>query len=190
MSGMEFVEARSKNDVWQTPAEFIADLERHVTIDLDPCAGRDTDHGRVNFRLPEQDGLTTSWDVSDDTTAFVNPKFSEKIRWLRRAIGQFMVGNADRVIFLTPDSTGAACWWHSYVAAYFPVTWFKISRLNFEVPPGHPELFDYDETPPGEQASGVSFNTALHFLGDFPDSLFADLAERGDLVRRDWGWSA
>ncbi|WP_237560648.1 phage N-6-adenine-methyltransferase [Halostella litorea] len=188
---MQFVEARSKNDVWQTPAELIDTLDAHVTIDLDPCPGRDTDHGAVNFRLPETDGLETPWGVRENTTAFVNPPFSEKIRWLQRAVGQYMVGNVDRVIFLTPDSTSPASWWHSYVATYFPVTWFETSRLDFVVPEGYPDLFDgYEDVTPGEQASGVSFNTALHFLGtDWPDSLFSELAERGDLVRRDWGWS-
>lgn len=191
MSQMQFVQ-RSKTDVWQTPTDLIEDLEEHVSIDLDPCAGRDTDHGAVNFRLPEADGLRTSWDVADDVTGFVNPAFTEKVRWLQRAIGQYRVGNVDRVIFLTPDSTDVAEWWHAYVAPYFPVTWFAISRINFVVPPGYPDLFDgYEDVTPGEQASGVSFNTALHFLGEFPASLFDELADSGDLVVRPngGGWT-
>jgi len=185
--GMQFVQ-RSKNDVWQTPTELIDTLEEHVTIDLDPCAGRETDHGRVNFRLPETDGLTTSWNVADDVTGFVNPAFSQKIRWLRRAIGQYMVGNVDRVIFLTPDSTDVAEWWHALIVPYFPVTWFEVSRMDFVAPPGYPDLFDdYDNVTPGEKVKGVSFNTALHFLGDFPDSLFEDFRQRGDLVDRSAG---
>jgi NTP pyrophosphatase (non-canonical NTP hydrolase) len=181
---MQFVQ-RSKNDVWQTPRDLIDFLEEHVEITLDPCAGRETNHGRVNFRLPETDGLATPWDIAEDVTGFVNPAFSQKIRWLRRAIGQYMIGNVDRVIFLTPDSTDVAEWWHALVVPYFPVTWFEVSRMDFVAPPGYPDLFDgYEDVTPGEKVKGVSFNTSLHFLGDFPDSLFEALAERGDLVHR------
>lgn len=170
--GMQFVQ-KTKKDVWQTPSALIDMLSDHVTINLDPCAGRETEHAEVNFRPPETDGLTTSWDVSDGTTtAFINPPFTQKTRWLRRAVGQYMSENVDRLIFLTPDSTDVAEWWHGYIVPYFPVSWFVVSRMDFVDP----------ET--GEQAKGVSFNTALSFAGGFPESLFHELRESGDLTVR------
>lgn len=63
---------------WKTP-DHIIEATREAfggPIDLDPCAGRGTSIGTVNFRLPSHDGLRESWDVcGNGTTVWVNHPF-------------------------------------------------------------------------------------------------------------------
>lgn len=169
-SDMGFV-AKSKKDVWQTPASIWEPIDERVTIDLDPCAGPETEIGTENIRPSEGDGLAVPW----YGTVFVNPPFSEKGDWLEYAVEQYLAGNVERVFLVTPDSTDVKGWWHPYIADHCRFTWFKYGRLN------------YVDPDTGEQSSGVSFGTAISVLGSIPPSLEAYWRENGDLVMRTLG---
>lgn len=189
---MSFV-ASSKKDVWRTPAELHEPIaERIGGFDLDPCAGpgpeyielpgddephpdlQPTDIAEWNVTLPT-DGLTVDWygDV------FLNPPFSEKGDWLQKAVAEWRDGDADNVFIVSPDATDVAAWWHEYIKPNASATFFFESRCNYIDPS---DL---------EQASGVSFNTAVSVLGEPPEDLVEYWRREGDLVARPWneGWS-
>mgnify|MGYP002761021448 CR=1 FL=1 len=171
---MQWVQ-KSKKDVWQTPPEVYEPIaDAHGGIDTDPCAGRGTEIAERNIRPPEN-GLAQPW----VGVVFMNPPFSNKTEWLEKAVEESQRQAVDVVYVLTPDSTDVASWWHEYIAAHAPVTWFATSRVNFIDP----------ET--GEQASGVSFNTAISVFGEAPQQLLRHWDEEGDLVYRpqNAGWS-
>jgi len=172
-SDMQFV-AKNEKDVWQTPDRLLDPIQQYVGIDVDPCAGPDTDIGTVNIRPPTGDGLTDPWAVEgvESPTAFVNPPFSQKVEFLDRGIHQYESGNVGRVIFVTPDSTDVQSWWHGRIVPHCDYTWFPEGRV------------DYVDPQTGEQQSGVSFGTAVSFIGSVPDDLLEYMAERGDVVHR------
>lgn len=160
--------SQSEKDTWQTPDWLIELIEEFVTIDLDPCAGPNTNIGETNYWWPAYDGFEEEW----FGTVFVNPPFSDKVDWIVRAIQQYKEGRVERVIILTPDSTDVQSWWHDLLAEHCDHVWFADGRVKFIDP----------ET--DEVAGSPTFGTALNFLGDFPDEMYESFAEEGDMVRR------
>lgn len=173
-TGMEFVQ-KSEKDTWQTPDRILDPIQRFVGIDIDPCPGENTDIGAVNLRPPDQCGLNDPWVtpwVIDEPTAFMNPPFSRKGKFIERAIHQYQVGNVDRVLILTPASPTVKSWWGNQIAAHCRYTWFPAGRVNYIDP----------ET--GEQVKNVPFGSALSILGDIPEEFEAWMRGRGDFVER------
>lgn len=179
-AGMQFVQ-KTEKDNWQTPPRVIDPIERFVGIDLDPCAGEDTQHGAVNFRPPETCGIQSSWDVTGngDATAFVNPPYSKtnddtsmKRLFLQKGISEYLAGNVERVFFLLPDSTDVKSWWQPYIATYCQSSWFPSGRVNY---------IDPDK---GEQVNGVSFGSSLSVAGEIPLEFQQWMHEHGDFVNR------
>lgn len=81
----------SEKDHWQTPPELVADLRAGLGgIDLDPCAGKDTEIGATNYTI-EDDGLTQEW----FGRVFINPPFSYKEEWLAKTVEEIDSGNAE-----------------------------------------------------------------------------------------------
>lgn len=91
-------------DVWQTPEEITLLLPH---IDLDPCAGDDTNIGDVDWN---ERGLQREWFGN----VFVNPPFSQKNVWLEYATDQIKRDDVDTIFVLTPDSTDVKSWWHTH----------------------------------------------------------------------------
>lgn len=170
---MAFVQ-KSKKDLWQTPSRIIDPLQEHIGIDLDPCAGEGTDIGDVNFYPWETDGLEASWDVTGDgdVSAYVNPAFSAKKVWLQKGISEYLAGNVERVVFLTPDSTSVKEWWHGYIVPYSSWTWFARGRVNF-----------YDPTE-GKVVKNAPNNSALSIVGSVPEAFESWARGAGDVVYR------
>lgn len=164
---MQFVQ-KSDKDVWITPPKIITPLQRIYGIDLDPCAGQQADHAERNYRLPETDGLDADWDAE---TVFVNPPFSQKEQWLEKAVAEYENGNADRILFLTPDSTDVQSWWHGQIVPHFGYTWFPEGRVNY-VDPDNMEV-----------SNGVSFGSALSMMGDISAGK-EYMIDNGDFVCR------
>lgn len=191
-------------DTWQTPDEIVSELQDHITITLDPCAGLFTFIGEENWTIevPEQipDKLEyvdspNTYDVgvtngeralycgadslskSWDTggIAYVNPPFSMKEEFVQKTVDEVSDRNIDGAIILTPNYTDVKSWWHGRIVPNAPVTWFSYGRVSFI----NPDTGGIDDNP--------TFGTALHFIGDmevWPDSLFNALSESGDVVVR------
>lgn len=99
-----------------TPPEFMAGIyEAFGAVDIDPCGhplSPVVAHRRI---LPSEggDGLTEDW---SGRLAFVNPPFSELLRWLRRAHEQWQRRNVETVVCLVPVRTDSA-WFHDTLSA-------------------------------------------------------------------------
>jgi transcriptional regulator with XRE-family HTH domain len=99
-----------------TPPDFLAEIYASFgEIDLDPCAHLLSPViARRRILLSEGgDGLNDDW---SGKVAFVNPPFSELLKWLRRAHGQWRAGNVETVVCLVPVRTDSA-WFHSTLSA-------------------------------------------------------------------------
>lgn len=99
-----------------TPPEFMAGIYAAFgEIDLDPCANLLSPViAKRRILLSEGgDGLTQDW---SGRLAFVNPPFSQLLKWLRRAHDQWRAGNVETVVCLVPVRTCSA-WFHETLSA-------------------------------------------------------------------------
>jgi transcriptional regulator with XRE-family HTH domain len=99
-----------------TPADFMAGIyEAFGDIDLDPCGHLLSPViARRRIMLSEGgDGLADDW---SGRLAFVNPPYSELLKWLRRAHDQWRAGNVETVVCLGPLRTDSA-WFHKTLSA-------------------------------------------------------------------------
>jgi transcriptional regulator with XRE-family HTH domain len=99
-----------------TPPDFMADIYAAFgEIDLDPCGNLLSPVvARRRILLSEGgDGLTDPW---SGRLVFVNPPFSELLKWLRRAHDQWRAGHVETVVCLVPVRTDSA-WFHETLSA-------------------------------------------------------------------------
>lgn len=158
---------KSKKDIWQTPTEITQPLNETIGIDLDPCAGPDTQIADTNWSIEYgKDGLKSNWFGN----VFINPPFSNKTEFIKKSVEE--KDNTDITVLLTPDSTDVKSWYHNLICNHYKYTWFSKGRIN------------YIDPKTGKQEKGVSFGTALHFMGGMDPSLELWLRENGDLVSR------
>ena len=102
---------KADRDVRFTPPEFLAKVhDAFGTIDLDPCGHALSPVMAARRILLEEDGdgFVDDWSGG---LAFVNPPFSEMLRWLKRAHDQWSRGNVGSVVCLVPARTDAR-WFH------------------------------------------------------------------------------
>lgn len=112
-----------------TPPDFMAGIYAAFgKIDLDPCG-----HvlspviARRRILLSEGgDGLADDWSGG---LAFMNPPFSELLKWLRRAHDQWQAGNVQTVVCLVPVRTDSA-WFHETLRANADIYLLK-GRVRF-----------------------------------------------------------
>lgn len=99
-----------------TPADFMAPIYAAFgEVDIDPCAhllSPVTARRRILFS-EGGDGLVEDW---SGRLAFVNPPFSQLLKWLRRAHDQWQAGNVETVVCLVPVRTDSA-WFHETLSA-------------------------------------------------------------------------
>ncbi len=161
-------------DVWQTPDQIVEMLR---PIDLDPCAGLDSEIGDINYRNESVDGLEAEW----SGRVFVNPPFSNKAEWLAKTIDERDKGNIECAFVLTPDGTDTLSWWHEYIAAEADYIWFSEGRVSYVVPAARSHLFDKYEG--GETADNPTFGTAISIFGEPGDETLERMNENGQLLQ-------
>jgi len=154
---------KNPNDEVATKPELWRPLSNAVGgFDLDPAAGAEETPIADTCYTVADDGLTRSW----TGTVFLNPPFSEKQQWYRKAINERNCGNADLVIALAPVDTSTE-WFHS---------WFvKADALCF--------LQGRDWYIQKSQGSQPSFNTAVGVFGEYPDELLSVLDSLGTVMQ-------
>lgn len=159
-------------DVWQTPDEII-DMIR--PIDVDPCAGSDTQIGRDANYDKFDNGLVQEW----HGRVFVNPPFSDKKSWLQKAINE--QDRTECIFVLTPDGTDTKSWWHEYIAAEADYIWFSKGRVSYIVP--HSHAHEFDEYKGGEKAGSPTFGTAISIFGTPGEATLRRLNKHGQLLQ-------
>jgi hypothetical protein len=107
-----------KNDTLKTPEWVYSELG---TIDLDPCAGNDTNIATTNWALERgEDGLTQDW----FGFVYCNPPFSQKETWAEKMIAH---GNG---ILLLPERGSAP--WFTPIASASKYYWVMGKKINFD----------------------------------------------------------
>lgn len=112
-----------------TPDSFMQTIyDSFGPVDVDPCGHvLSPVEARRRFLLAEgDDGLTDDWSGG---VAFVNPPFSAKLPWLRRAHSQWEAGNVGTVLVLMPASVDSS-FFHRTVRAVADVFILE-GRLKF-----------------------------------------------------------
>ena len=177
---MSFV-AKEDNDNWQTPDTVWQTINSFHEINTDPCAGseltgEETFIGSSENIRPPRNGLDTPW----PGVVFMNPPFSQKKKWLKKAVEEVKNGEATTVYAVTPDSTDVMSWWHKHIAENAICSFFPYGRIEYVDP-------NADED---ESSSGASFGSAISVFGKQPPQelldYWTDDSERphGDLVVR------
>jgi phage N-6-adenine-methyltransferase len=160
---------KTEKDVWQTPPWLYEGIAKNLDggIDLDPCAGEDTDIATTNWCIKRgEDGLDREW----FGTVFVNPPFSVKEQWIAKIEDEMV--NTDCIFLVTPDSTDVQSWWHGEIIPHASWVWFSEGRIGYVDPAD------------GEQKKDATFGTAI--------SVFGSLADCGGESLKQWfretGW--
>ncbi|PCG14260.1 MAG: hypothetical protein DI530_04770 [Sphingomonas sp.] len=120
---------KTDRDVRFTPPDFLAKVEDAFgPIDLDPCGHRLSPVTAKRRILLEEggDGFVDDW---SGRLAFVNPPFSEMLRWLKRAHEQWSCGNVGSVVCLVPARTDAR-WFHEVLSVDADI-FFLQGRVRF-----------------------------------------------------------
>ena len=125
---------KDERDSRFTPPDFMAAIYAAFgEIDLDPCG-----HvlspviARRRILLSEGgDGLTDAW---SGRLVFVNPPFSELLKWLQRAHGQWRAGTVETVVCLGPVRTDSR-WFHDTLSADADIYLLR-GRVRFLDPRG------------------------------------------------------
>ena len=161
-------QSKSKKDDWQTPDRVLDPIQRTDPITTDPCAGPDTEIGEINL-TEEDDGLSTPW----EGVVFMNPEFSRKSVWIKRAIEQYTNNRTvKRVYILTPDSTDVKSWYHDLLV---PMCTWEIA-FRGRVKYINPKSGEQEKSPPG--------GSLINILGDPPNETLRALNEVGDVKKR------
>jgi len=117
-----------------TPPDFLANIYAAFgEIDLDPC-GHNLSPVVANRRIVLDeggDGLVDDW---SGKTVFLNPPFSELLKWLRRAYLQWQAGNVETVICLVPVRTDSP-WFHDTLSPHADIYLLR-GRVRFVDPRG------------------------------------------------------
>lgn len=124
---------------WGTPCKYVEAVKEFFggSIDLDPCSNcYSIVHARVEYSLPEHDGLIESWNAP---TIYVNPPYgTDKTRgtrisdWLRKCEEANRLFGAE-VLALVPVATNTGHWKHYVYGKAVSVCFLYDTRLRFLV---------------------------------------------------------
>lgn len=121
-------EYENKSDEWATPKSLVRPLSDAVGgFDLDPASGAERTPHAPNVYTKEDDGLTQQWFGN----VFVNPPFSDKVKWIEKAMSEVNGGNADLVVMVLPVDTSTA-WYHDLVTQAPVVCFVGPGRMDFD----------------------------------------------------------
>jgi hypothetical protein len=124
---------------WGTPKVYVDAVKKVFggKIDLDPCSNKySIVNARVEFMLPEHDGLKEKWDYP---TIYVNPPYGiDKQRgstikhWLAKCVQAYQNFSAE-VLALVPVATNTGHWKNSVFGFARAVCFLYDTRLRFLV---------------------------------------------------------
>ena len=139
----------TKPELWRSIADAVGGF------DTDPASGCENSQIATTTYTKADDGLAQAW----DGIVWLNPPFSNKVEWYRKAVNEVNAGNAETVVALAPVDTSTQ-WFQNWFAKATVICWLE-GRDWYE-------------------ASGSpSFNTAVGVFGECPDKLIEFLETVG-----------
>lgn len=120
---MDDVMFSSKSDLWSTPDDFFAELDKEFHFTLDVCAT--ADNAKCDDYYTEaMDGLSLKW----DGIVWCNPPYGRNInKWIKKAINAALGGAT--VVMLLPARTDTK-WFHELVYRRAEIRFVR-GRLKF-----------------------------------------------------------
>ena len=157
-------DAPSNRDNWETPQALFDKLDEILDFDIDVCATVESSKCRNCF-TPDIDGLSQPWTMSHITRAFCNPPFSQKDKWVRKAVQE--AKNNVTTCMILPVGVNTKLWQE----LVFPNTYcilFPKKRINYVVD--------------GKEVKGCNFETAVVIFGWLIEEECCGLMSLGYLV--------
>lgn len=120
---MDDVMFSSKSDLWSTPDDFFAELDKEFHFTLDVCAT--ADNAKCDDYYTEaMDGLRLKW----DGIVWCNPPYGRNInKWIKKAVNAALGGAT--VVMLLPARTDTK-WFHELVYRRAEIRFVR-GRLKF-----------------------------------------------------------
>jgi hypothetical protein len=160
---------------WGTPEKYVLAVKSVFggEIDLDPCSNPfSVVQARVEYRLPQQDGLNESWDFN---RIFVNPPYgNDKERgtsikhWLYRCVSAHK-NHGSEVIALVPVATNTGHWKHYVFGRATGVCFLYDTRLRF--------LIDGKD-----EGKGAPMSCAMIYWGEHYDKFYEVFIAHGAVL--------
>jgi phage N-6-adenine-methyltransferase len=147
-------EYATKPDLWRPLADAVGGF------DVDPASGVENEAIAETSYTVEDDGLTHSWDGN----VWLNPPFSDKMDWYRKAVNELNAGNADVIVALAPVDTSTQ-WFQNWFSKADLLCWLE--GRNWYVAQDSP-----------------SFNTVVGVFGEYPDEIIPVLESRGIVTQQ------
>lgn len=125
-AGLQF----SKQDEWLTPDEIWSDVL--PDIDYDPCTtdAQAKKHGILRYDTIQTDGLKRDW--TQFSTIYVNPPFTRKFEFLKKAVDSVKATKSQRIYFLIPIDSLPTKKFHDTVGDAKYVLMLPNGRIKFD----------------------------------------------------------
>lgn len=167
-------QALSLTKDWSTPPEILASVRETFggQIGLDPCSNEHSlVDARVEYRLPEHDGLRAPW---DERTIFVNPPYGSDpsrgtriAHWFARIADASAAGS--EVIALVPVATNTGHWKEFVYPVASAICFLYAPRLKFYIN-GRPD------------PKGAPMSCAVIYYGDRVEAFASAFCAHGAVV--------
>jgi len=114
------------SDEFGTPGEFHRPIAAAVGgFDLDPASGAEDQPLASTRYTKDDDGLSQEWFGK----VWLNPPFSAKEEWVRKALNEMNAGHVELAVVLLPVDTSTQ-WFHDYIVEADALC-FVEGRLSF-----------------------------------------------------------
>lgn len=151
------------SDEFGTPGEFHRPIADAVGgFDLDPASGAEDQPLASTRYTKEDDGIRREWFGK----VWLNPPFSAKEEWARKALNEVNAGHVELAVVLLPVDTSTQ-WFHDYVVEADALC-FVEGRLSFVGGNRNP-----------------NFGVMLAAFGEVPDDLLDVFDRKGTVFEQD-----
>jgi len=99
-----------KTDERSTPDDLFLPLDEEFHFTLDPCSTHENAKCKRHY-TKEENGLLQRW---RDEVIFMNPPYSNILRWLNKAENEIRYYNCKMVVCILPCDTSTK-WFHNYL---------------------------------------------------------------------------
>jgi len=154
-------DAHDTTDEYATDPQLWRPLSKAVGgFDTDPASGAENEAIAETVYTRSDNGLAQSW----NGVVWLNPPFSNKEDWYRKAVNEVNADNAQTVIALAPVDTSTQ-WFHNWFAKAEVICWLE----------GR-DWYVANSTP--------SFNTAVGVFGDVSTGVIEVLERKGVITEQ------